>query len=87
VLLLGRLKHPNLVRLLGYCTEKDEAALVYDFLPNGSLDSWLFQRQWPRSLLLTLALSHTPKHRLNAASPDGGTGGIRGVEGGEDCCC
>ncbi|GJP77359.1 hypothetical protein CLOP_g7766 [Closterium sp. NIES-67] len=42
VLLLGRLQHPNLVRLLGYSTDKDEAVLVYELLENGSLDSWLF---------------------------------------------
>ncbi|CAI5469147.1 unnamed protein product [Closterium sp. Yama58-4] len=42
VLLLGRLQHPNLVRLLGYSTDRDEAVLVYELLENGSLDSWLF---------------------------------------------
>lgn len=41
VLLLGRLQHKNLVRLLGYCTDNDEAILVYEFLENGSLDEWL----------------------------------------------
>ena len=43
VLLLGRLQHPNLVRLLGYSTDRDEAILVYEFLEGGSLDTWLFQ--------------------------------------------
>lgn len=43
ILLLGRLEHPNLVRLLGYSTDRDEAVLVYELLENGSLDSWLFQ--------------------------------------------
>ncbi|GJP76478.1 hypothetical protein CLOP_g6921 [Closterium sp. NIES-67] len=42
VLLLGRLSHPNLVRLLGYSTEREEAILVYELLDNGSLDAWLF---------------------------------------------
>ncbi|PRQ47886.1 putative protein kinase RLK-Pelle-RLCK-VIIa-2 family [Rosa chinensis] len=34
---LGRLSHPNLVKLLGYCRENKELLLVYEFMPNGSL--------------------------------------------------
>ncbi|XVE50090.1 hypothetical protein DITRI_Ditri01bG0133300 [Diplodiscus trichospermus] len=39
---IGRLRHPNLVRLLGYCRGENELFLVYDFLPNGSLDKFLY---------------------------------------------
>ncbi|KAF5821125.1 putative protein kinase RLK-Pelle-L-LEC family [Helianthus annuus] len=39
---IGRLRHPNLVRLLGYCRRKGELFLVYDYMPNLSLDSLLF---------------------------------------------
>ncbi|KAL0666008.1 hypothetical protein Bca4012_028712 [Brassica carinata] len=39
---IGRLRHPNLVRLLGYCRYKEELYLVYDFMPNGSLDRYLY---------------------------------------------
>ncbi|KAM5576432.1 putative serine/threonine-protein kinase CST [Rosa sericea] len=39
---LGRVSHPNLVKLLGYCCEKKEMFLVYEFIPNGSLHSHLF---------------------------------------------
>ncbi|XWS59851.1 hypothetical protein CRYUN_Cryun08bG0157400 [Craigia yunnanensis] len=39
---IGRLRHPNLVRLLGYCRCKDELFLVYDYMPNGSLDKFLY---------------------------------------------
>ncbi|XVF04358.1 hypothetical protein REPUB_Repub05bG0075600 [Reevesia pubescens] len=42
---IGRLRHPNLVRLLGYCRGKYELFLVYDFLPNGSLDKFLHYEQ------------------------------------------
>ncbi|CAA0387500.1 unnamed protein product [Arabidopsis thaliana] len=38
---IGRLRHPNLVRLLGYCRHKENLYLVYDFMPNGSLDKYL----------------------------------------------
>ncbi|CAL5058386.1 unnamed protein product [Urochloa decumbens] len=33
--------HPNLVRLAGWCCSKDELVLVYEFMPNGNLDSAL----------------------------------------------
>ncbi|KAL1226354.1 L-type lectin-domain containing receptor kinase V.5 [Cardamine amara subsp. amara] len=38
---IGRLRHPNLVRLLGYCRHKENLYLVYDYMPNGSLDKYL----------------------------------------------
>ncbi|XP_022766197.1 L-type lectin-domain containing receptor kinase V.9-like [Durio zibethinus] len=41
---IGRLRHPNLVRLLGYCRGKDELLLVYDYMPNGSLDRFLYNK-------------------------------------------
>uniref|UniRef100_A0A0D3B6K0 non-specific serine/threonine protein kinase n=1 Tax=Brassica oleracea var. oleracea TaxID=109376 RepID=A0A0D3B6K0_BRAOL len=42
---IGRLRHPNLVRLQGYCRYKEQLYLVYDFLPNGSLDKFLYQEK------------------------------------------
>ncbi|KAK9069404.1 hypothetical protein SSX86_011307 [Deinandra increscens subsp. villosa] len=41
---LGRLSHPNLVKLLGYCREDTELLLVYEFMPKGSLENHLFRR-------------------------------------------
>uniref|UniRef100_A0A8I7B2I9 non-specific serine/threonine protein kinase n=1 Tax=Hordeum vulgare subsp. vulgare TaxID=112509 RepID=A0A8I7B2I9_HORVV len=39
---IGRLRHRNLVPLLGYCRRKAELLLVYDYMPNGSLDKYLY---------------------------------------------
>ncbi|XP_077238956.1 L-type lectin-domain containing receptor kinase IV.1-like [Tasmannia lanceolata] len=44
IISIGRLRHRNLVRLLGYCRGKGELLLVYDFMPNGSLDKLLFDQ-------------------------------------------
>jgi hypothetical protein len=41
VVSIGRLRHRNLVQLLGYCRRKGELLLVYDYMPNGSLDRYL----------------------------------------------
>nr|XP_019711002.1 probable serine/threonine-protein kinase PIX13 isoform X2 [Elaeis guineensis] len=41
---LGRLSHPNLVKLLGYCWEDTELLLVYEFMAKGSLENHLFRR-------------------------------------------
>ncbi|CAN6374434.1 unnamed protein product [Urochloa humidicola] len=41
IVILGRLRHRNLVRLIGYCRHKDELLLVYEHMPNGSLDKYL----------------------------------------------
>lgn len=41
---LGHNKHGNLVELLAFCKVGDERALVYEFMENGSLDTWLHER-------------------------------------------
>ncbi|CAM6084213.1 unnamed protein product [Calypogeia fissa] len=41
---LGKIKHKNLVALLGYCAYGKERILVYEYMKNGSLDTWLHCR-------------------------------------------
>ncbi|KAI5429813.1 L-type lectin-domain containing receptor kinase S.4 [Lathyrus oleraceus] len=40
---IGRLRHRNLVQLLGWCRRRGDLLLVYDFMANGSLDKYLFE--------------------------------------------
>ncbi|CAA7034065.1 unnamed protein product [Microthlaspi erraticum] len=59
--LIGTLRHRNLLRLQGYCKEKGEILLIYDLMPNGSLDKALYESpttlSWPyrRKILLGVA--------------------------------
>lgn len=39
---LSHVRHPNLVRLIGYCENHDEYFLVYELCHNGNLSEWLF---------------------------------------------
>ena len=44
---MSRLRHRNLVQLLGYCRRRGELILVYDYMVNGSLDKHLFDADKP----------------------------------------
>ncbi|XP_052166467.1 rust resistance kinase Lr10-like [Oryza glaberrima] len=39
---IGRIHHVNVVRLVGFCAEEMRRALVYEHMPNGSLDKFIF---------------------------------------------
>lgn len=58
---IGKVKHPNLVPLLGYCVCGDERFLIYEYMENGSLEIWLRNRAdtfealgWPDRLKICL---------------------------------
>jgi serine/threonine protein kinase len=53
VVSIGRLRHRNLAQLLGYCRRNRELLLVYDYMENGSLDKYLYNKNgltlhWPQ---------------------------------------
>jgi serine/threonine protein kinase len=45
VKIISRLRHRNLVQLIGWCHERGELLLIFEFMPNGSLDSHLFTEE------------------------------------------
>ncbi|PIM99772.1 Serine/threonine protein kinase [Handroanthus impetiginosus] len=49
VKIISMLRHRNLVQLIGWCHDQGEFLLVYEFMPNGSLDYHLFGRRNPLS--------------------------------------
>ncbi|KAJ0988476.1 hypothetical protein J5N97_006832 [Dioscorea zingiberensis] len=59
VIFLGQLRHPNLVKLIGYCCEDEHRLLVYEFMARGSLENHLFKRfivslPWPTRLKIAV---------------------------------
>ncbi|PIA33921.1 hypothetical protein AQUCO_03900046v1 [Aquilegia coerulea] len=47
---IGSIHHVNLVRLVGFCADKSHRLLVYEYMSNGSLEKWIFNRNNESSL-------------------------------------
>jgi len=47
---IGNIHHINLVRLIGFCAEKSQRLLVYEYMSKGSLDNWIYFRDANRPL-------------------------------------
>ncbi|KAK1663878.1 hypothetical protein QYE76_052037 [Lolium multiflorum] len=49
---IGSIHHINLVRLIGFCAEKSHRLLVYEYMPKGSLDRWIYRQHDNNALSL-----------------------------------
>ncbi|XP_045808625.1 rust resistance kinase Lr10-like [Trifolium pratense] len=47
---IGRIHHLNVVQLIGFCAEGSKRALVYEFMPNGSLDKFIFSKEGSKNI-------------------------------------
>ncbi|XP_076953937.1 calcium/calmodulin-regulated receptor-like kinase 2 [Bidens hawaiensis] len=74
VSLLGRLHHRNLVNLVGYCVDKGQRMLIYEYMSNGSLASFLYNEEkhalnWQERLQIALDISHGIEYLHDGAVP------------------
>ncbi|KAI3717399.1 hypothetical protein L1987_68988 [Smallanthus sonchifolius] len=80
VTLVAKLHHRNLVRLLGFCLEGNERLLIYEFMPNSSLDTFLFDPNkrslldWDTSFSLTLQVPAEPAFFIQDSLGHGASG-------------
>ncbi|KAG6655987.1 hypothetical protein CIPAW_05G255300 [Carya illinoinensis] len=55
---IGRIHHINVVQLIGFCVEGSKRALIYEFMPNGSLNKYIFSQE------VSLLLSYEKMHNI-----------------------
>ncbi|XP_020591638.1 probable serine/threonine-protein kinase PBL8 isoform X3 [Phalaenopsis equestris] len=71
---LGQLRHPNLVKLIGYCCEDDHRLLVYEFMFRGSLENHLFRKTtaplpWAERMMIAYGAAKGLAFLHNAEKP------------------
>ncbi|CAA3027092.1 calcium calmodulin-regulated receptor-like kinase 2 [Olea europaea subsp. europaea] len=74
VTLLARLHHRNLVNLVGYCVDKEQRMLVYEFMTKGSLENLLYNEEeealsWEERVQIALDISHGIEYLHDGAVP------------------
>ncbi|XP_068637429.1 calcium/calmodulin-regulated receptor-like kinase 2 isoform X1 [Aristolochia californica] len=74
VLLLARLHHRNLVNLVGYCVDKGQRMLIYEFMSNGNLANLLYGENhrvlsWDERLQVAHDVSHGIEYLHEGAVP------------------
>ncbi|XP_051119648.1 calcium/calmodulin-regulated receptor-like kinase 2 isoform X2 [Andrographis paniculata] len=74
VSLLARLHHRNLVNLVGYCIDKGQYMLVYEYMRNGSLENLLYNDEerilsWEDRLQIVLDIAHGIEYLHDGAVP------------------
>ncbi|XP_031285676.1 calcium/calmodulin-regulated receptor-like kinase 2 [Pistacia vera] len=73
VCLLGRLHHRNLVNLIGYCVDKGQHMLIYEFMSNGSLENHIYSEEkvlsWEERFEIVLDISHGIEYLHEGAVP------------------
>ncbi|KAL0377640.1 UNVERIFIED_CONTAM: Calcium/calmodulin-regulated receptor-like kinase [Sesamum radiatum] len=74
VSLLARLHHRNLVNLVGYCIDKGQRMLVYEYMSNGSLENLIYNDEeqvlsWEDRLQIALDISHGIEYLHDGAVP------------------
>ncbi|KAM5566184.1 hypothetical protein ABKV19_019920 [Rosa sericea] len=57
---LGQLRHPNIVKLIGYCCEEEHRLLVYEYIARGSLEDQLFRSEFLISIFLDIYINQLP---------------------------
>ncbi|MQM21258.1 hypothetical protein Taro_054294 [Colocasia esculenta] len=63
---IGRIHHANVVQLVGFCAQGSKRALVYEFMPNGSLDRYIYEKggtgtagplSWEKTLEIAIGIA------------------------------
>ncbi|XP_022769622.1 rust resistance kinase Lr10-like [Durio zibethinus] len=61
---ISRTSYVNIVTLLGFCSEKSKRALVYEFMPNGSLDKFIYRQGSHRRCTTRIFHFHIKSHNI-----------------------
>ncbi|XVF76125.1 hypothetical protein PTKIN_Ptkin13bG0240700 [Pterospermum kingtungense] len=61
---LGKLRHPNIVKILGFCSTGADRVLIYEFIERGSLDQWLYDEEQEHSVVGGLPLSWDTRKKI-----------------------